>query len=71
MNLFKILTPCFINDCCSLFYEMLEEERMRQVKYFMSDKKTNEWIRENQDKTIVDILFSAGGFAVIYEEINL
>ncbi len=41
---------------------------MKQVKYFMSDNKTNKWLKENQDKEIKDIQMSAGGFAVIYEE---
>jgi len=41
---------------------------MKQVLYFMSDKKTNKWLKENQDKKIIDIQMSAGGFAVIYEE---
>ena len=41
---------------------------MKQVKYFMSDKKTNKWLKENQDKKIIDIQMSTGGFAVIFEE---
>jgi hypothetical protein len=41
---------------------------MKQVKYFMTEKKVNEWIKENPDIEIIDIKFSAGGFAVIYEE---
>jgi hypothetical protein len=41
---------------------------MKQVKYFLSDKGTNNWLKENQDKEIIDIQFSAGGFAIIYEE---
>lgn len=41
---------------------------MKQVKYFMSDKKTNKWLKENPDKEIIDIQMSAGGFAVIYKE---
>jgi len=40
---------------------------MKQVKYFMMDKKANDWIKETPDKEIIDIKFSAGGFAVIYE----
>ena len=40
---------------------------MKQVKYFMSDNKTNKWLKENQDKKIIDIQMSAGGFAIIYE----
>jgi len=40
---------------------------MKQVKYFMTDKKANDWIKENPDKEIIDIKFSTGGFAVIYE----
>jgi len=41
---------------------------MKQVKYCMSEVKTNKWLKNNQDKKIIDILFSAGGFAIIYEE---
>jgi len=41
---------------------------MKQVKYFMSDKKVNKWLKENQDKEIIDIQYSAWGFAIIYEE---
>ena len=41
---------------------------MRQIKYFMSDRGANKWLKENQDKKIIDIKFSAGGFAIIYEE---
>ncbi len=44
---------------------------MKQVKYFLSDKKANKWLKENQDKEIIDIKFSAGGFAIIYEEVNV
>ncbi len=44
---------------------------MKQVKYFMTDKGVNNWLKENQDKEIIDIKFSAGGFAVIYEEKQL
>ena len=40
---------------------------MKQVKYFMTDKKANDWIKENPDKEIIDIKFGEGGFAVIYE----
>ena len=40
---------------------------MKQIKYFMTDEKANDWIKENPDKEIIDIKFSAGGFAVIYE----
>jgi hypothetical protein len=43
-------------------------EKMKQVKYFMSDKKANKWLKENQDKKIIDIQYSAWGFAIIYEE---
>ena len=42
--------------------------KMKQVKYFITDKKANEWIKENLDVKIIDIKFSAGGFAVVYEE---
>ena len=41
---------------------------MKQVKYFLSAKKTNIWLKENQDKEIIDIKFSAWSFAIIYEE---
>ena len=41
---------------------------MLQVKSCTSEKKANEWLKENQDKEIVDIKFSAGGFAIIYKE---
>ncbi len=41
---------------------------MKQVKYFSSAKKTNKWLKENQDKEIIDIKFSAWSFAIIYEE---
>ena len=45
-----------------------EMEKMKQVKYFMSDKKANKWLKENQDKKIIDIQYSAWAFAIIYEE---
>lgn len=41
---------------------------MKQVKYCMSEGKANKWLKNNQDKEIIDILFSAGGFAIIYED---
>ena len=41
---------------------------MKQVKYFMTDKGTNEWLKENPAKEIIDIKFSAVGFAIIYED---
>ena len=44
---------------------------MKQVKYFTTDKKANEWIKENPDKEIINIKFSAGSFAVIYEMLLL
>jgi len=43
-------------------------EKMKQVKYFASTKKANKWLKENQDKVIIDIKFSAWSFAIIYEE---
>jgi hypothetical protein len=43
---------------------------MKQVKYFLSDKKTNEWIKKNPEKKIIGINFSAGSFAIIYEDIS-
>lgn len=41
---------------------------MKQVKYFMTEKGANKWLKENQDKEIIDIKFSSGAFAIIYEE---
>jgi hypothetical protein len=41
---------------------------MKQVKSFSSEKKTNIWLKENQDKEIIDIQYSCGGFAIIYEK---
>lgn len=35
---------------------------------FESDKKTNKWLRENNNKEIISITFDAGYFAIIYEE---
>ena len=43
---------------------------MKQVKYFMTDKETNMWLKENPEIDVIDIKFSAGGFAIIYEEKN-
>ena len=34
----------------------------------MSEGKANKWLKNNQDKAIIDIQMSAGGFAIIYEE---
>jgi hypothetical protein len=44
------------------------KKNMKQVIYFMTDKGVNKWIKENPGKEIIDIKFSAGGFAIIYEE---
>jgi len=41
---------------------------MKQIKYCISDRGANKWLKENQDKEIIDIKFSAGGFAIVYEE---
>lgn len=41
---------------------------MLQVRFCNSEKKANDWLKENQDKEIVDIKFSAGGFGIIYKE---
>jgi len=41
---------------------------MKQVKEFSSAKKANNWLKENQDKEIIDIKFSAWRYAIIYEE---
>jgi len=35
-----------------------EMEKMKQVKNGMSDKGANKWLKENQDKEIVDIQFN-------------
>jgi uncharacterized protein YdeI (YjbR/CyaY-like superfamily) len=45
-----------------------ESEIMKQVKDFSSAKKANKWLKENQDKEIIDITFSAWRFAIIYED---
>jgi hypothetical protein len=42
--------------------------QMLQVKHCLSEKKANEWLRENLDKEIIEIKFSAGAFAIIYKE---
>ncbi|MFC1787422.1 hypothetical protein ACFLY8_05275 [Halobacteriota archaeon] len=44
---------------------------MKQVKCFSSEKKANKWLKENQDKEIIDIKFSAWNFVIIYEEVNV
>ena len=44
---------------------------MKQVKYCMSENKTNKWLKNNQDKDIIEIKYSAGGFAIIYEDSSL
>ena len=41
---------------------------MLQVKHCISDKKANKWLKENLDKEIVEIKYSAGGFGIIYKE---
>jgi len=41
---------------------------MKQVKYFMTEKGANKWLKENQDREIIDVKFSGGAFAIIYEE---
>ncbi len=41
---------------------------MKQIKYCMTEGQANKWLQNNQDKEIIDIKFSAGGFAIIYEE---
>ena len=41
---------------------------MKQVKSCRSEAVANKWLRNNQDKEIIDILFSVSGFAIIYEE---
>jgi len=41
---------------------------MKQVKSFSSAKKTNIWLKENYDKEVIDIKYSAGTFVIIYEE---
>ena len=44
---------------------------MKQVKHCMSEGKVNKWLKNNSDKEIIDIKFSAGGFAIIYEYTSL
>ncbi len=44
---------------------------MKQVKYCMSESKTNKWLKDNSEKKIIDIQMSAGGFAIIYEDHSL
>ena len=34
----------------------------------MTDNETNKWLKENTYIEVVDIKFSAGGFAIIYKE---
>jgi hypothetical protein len=41
---------------------------MMQVKHFMSAGKAYEWLKNNQYKEIIDILFIGGGFALVYEK---
>jgi hypothetical protein len=41
---------------------------MKQVKYCMSEGSANKWMKDNQDKKILDIKMSAGGFAIIYDK---
>lgn len=41
---------------------------MKQVKCFMSERGINNWLKANQDKEIIDIMLSVGGFAVVYEQ---
>lgn len=35
---------------------------MKQVKYCMSERKTNKWLKDHSDKEIIEIKYSAGGF---------
>ena len=37
---------------------------MKQVKEFSSDKKANKWLKENQDKEIIDIKFSISNMGI-------
>ena len=41
---------------------------MKQVKYCMTENKANKWLKNYSDKEIIDIKYSAGGFAIIYED---
>jgi hypothetical protein len=41
---------------------------MKQIKYCMTEGQANKWLKNNQEKEVIDIKFSAGGFAIIYEE---
>jgi len=40
---------------------------MKQVKSCRSEAVANKWLRNNQDKEIIDILLCVTGFAIIYE----
>lgn len=44
---------------------------MKQVKHFISAGKAYKWLKNNQNKELIDILFNAGGFALVYEESQL
>jgi len=58
----------FHNNSLILNFFYIIWVKMKQVKYCMSEGKANKWLKENQDKKILDIQMSAGGFAIIYEE---
>jgi len=47
---------------------MKEQQPFNLDGEFSSAKKANKWLKENQDKEIIDIKFSAWRFAIIYEE---
>jgi len=44
---------------------------MRQVKYCGSEKKANKWLKNNQDKEIIDFKFSFGAWGIVFEEKSL
>ena len=41
---------------------------MKQVKSFLTEKGINKWIKNNQDKEILDIVYSQGTWGIVYEE---
>jgi hypothetical protein len=41
---------------------------MKQIIHFISAGKAYKWLKNNQNKKLINILFSPGGFALVYEE---
>jgi len=41
---------------------------MKQVKSFLTEKGINKWLKENQDKEIINIVYSQGTWGIIYNE---